>query len=86
MTKIFIVYYSMYGHVKTMAEEVKKGVDSVEGVEAELFQVSILKLLLMLSIFTGLGFEAAGCSCADTTALQFTIDFPPCLTCNLLLV
>lgn len=39
MTKIFIVYYSMYGHVKTMAQKVKEGVDSVEGCEGVLYQV-----------------------------------------------
>ncbi|CAM8991584.1 unnamed protein product [Rhodiola kirilowii] len=38
-TKIYIVYYSMYGHVGTLAEEIKKGVESVEGVEAKLWQV-----------------------------------------------
>lgn len=37
MTKIFIVYYSMYGHVKTMAEEIRKGVDST-GAEGILYQ------------------------------------------------
>ena len=39
MAKIFIVYYSMYGHVKTMAQKVKEGVDSVDGCEAVLYQV-----------------------------------------------
>lgn len=38
-TKVYIVYYSMYGHVATLANEIKKGADSVEGVEASLFQV-----------------------------------------------
>uniref|UniRef100_A0A7N0RF54 NAD(P)H dehydrogenase (quinone) n=1 Tax=Kalanchoe fedtschenkoi TaxID=63787 RepID=A0A7N0RF54_KALFE len=38
-TKVYIVYYSMYGHVGTLAEEIKKGADSVEGVEATLWQV-----------------------------------------------
>lgn len=37
--KIYIVYYSMYGHVEKLAEEIKKGVSSVEGVEAKLWQV-----------------------------------------------
>lgn len=32
-------YYSMYGHVEKLAEEIKKGADSVEGVEATLWQV-----------------------------------------------
>ncbi|KAE8676992.1 NAD(P)H dehydrogenase (quinone) [Hibiscus syriacus] len=32
-------YYSMYGHVEKLAEEIKKGAASVEGVEATLWQV-----------------------------------------------
>jgi NAD(P)H dehydrogenase (quinone) len=32
-------FYSMYGHVLTLAKKVKEGVDSVEGVEGFLFQV-----------------------------------------------
>ncbi|CAB9517325.1 H dehydrogenase [Seminavis robusta] len=39
MAKIIIVYYSMYGHVKTMAQKVKEGVDSVGCAEAVLYQV-----------------------------------------------
>jgi NAD(P)H dehydrogenase (quinone) len=30
----------MYGHVEKLAEEIKKGAASVEGVEAELWQAS----------------------------------------------
>uniref|UniRef100_A0A0D9X484 NAD(P)H dehydrogenase (quinone) n=1 Tax=Leersia perrieri TaxID=77586 RepID=A0A0D9X484_9ORYZ len=37
--KIYIVYYSMYGHVAKLAEEIQKGAASVEGVEAKLWQV-----------------------------------------------
>uniref|UniRef100_A0A2P2P5W0 NAD(P)H dehydrogenase (quinone) n=1 Tax=Rhizophora mucronata TaxID=61149 RepID=A0A2P2P5W0_RHIMU len=37
--KIFIVFYSMYGHVEGLAKRMKKGVDGVEGVEAVLFRV-----------------------------------------------
>ena len=33
------MYYSMYGHVEKLAEEIKKGADSMEGVEATLWQV-----------------------------------------------
>ncbi|KAK4485140.1 hypothetical protein RD792_007753 [Penstemon davidsonii] len=32
-------YYSTYGHVEKLAEEIKKGAESVEGVEAKLWQV-----------------------------------------------
>ncbi|KAK3122684.1 hypothetical protein QOZ80_8AG0616770 [Eleusine coracana subsp. coracana] len=38
-TKIYVVYYSTYGHVATLAEEIKKGASSVEGVEVKLWQV-----------------------------------------------
>ncbi|XP_057537296.1 probable NAD(P)H dehydrogenase (quinone) FQR1-like 1 [Amaranthus tricolor] len=38
-TKIYIVYYSMYGHVEKLAEEIEKGAASIEGVEAKLWQV-----------------------------------------------
>jgi len=31
----------MYGHVEKLAEEIKKGAASVEGVEAKLWQASI---------------------------------------------
>lgn len=39
MTKIYVVYYSMYGHVRTLAKAVKEGIDSVDGCEATMFQV-----------------------------------------------
>jgi NAD(P)H dehydrogenase (quinone) len=38
--KVYIIYYSMYGHIAAMARAVKKGVDSVEGVEGVLYQVA----------------------------------------------
>ncbi|XP_072970114.1 probable NAD(P)H dehydrogenase (quinone) FQR1-like 1 [Typha angustifolia] len=38
-TKVYIVYYSTYGHVEKLAEEIKKGASSVGGVEAKLWQV-----------------------------------------------
>lgn len=37
--KIFIVFYSMYGHVEILARRVKTGVDSVDGVEGLLYRV-----------------------------------------------
>ncbi|KAA8531829.1 hypothetical protein F0562_006454 [Nyssa sinensis] len=37
--KIFIVFYSMYGHVEGLARRMKKGADGVDGVEAVLFRV-----------------------------------------------
>lgn len=38
--KIFIVFYSMYGHVEGLAKRLKKGVDGVDGVEGILYRVS----------------------------------------------
>ncbi|KAL3616202.1 hypothetical protein CASFOL_039592 [Castilleja foliolosa] len=37
--KVYIVYYSLYGHVESMAREIQKGANSVPGVEATLWQV-----------------------------------------------
>ncbi|XP_065876568.1 probable NAD(P)H dehydrogenase (quinone) FQR1-like 2 [Euphorbia lathyris] len=37
--KLFIVFYSMYGHVEGLARRMKKGVDGVEGVQGILYQV-----------------------------------------------
>lgn len=37
--KIFIVFYSMYGHVEGLARRMKKGVDGVDGLEGVLFRV-----------------------------------------------
>ncbi|PKA53546.1 hypothetical protein AXF42_Ash009042 [Apostasia shenzhenica] len=37
--KVYIVYYSMYGHIEKLAHEILKGASSVEGVEAKLWQV-----------------------------------------------
>ncbi|TYZ69490.1 hypothetical protein PybrP1_001834 [[Pythium] brassicae (nom. inval.)] len=39
MTKIVIVYYSTYGHIVKLAEQVKAGVESVTGVTAEIYQI-----------------------------------------------
>uniref|UniRef100_A0A7S3QL93 NAD(P)H dehydrogenase (quinone) n=1 Tax=Dunaliella tertiolecta TaxID=3047 RepID=A0A7S3QL93_DUNTE len=36
--KVFIVYYSTYGHVRQLAVAMKQGIDSVEGVEGVLYQ------------------------------------------------
>ncbi|KAL9296438.1 hypothetical protein ACSQ67_022334 [Phaseolus vulgaris] len=37
--KVFIVFYSTYGHVESLARSLKKGVDSIEGVEGVLYRV-----------------------------------------------
>ena len=39
MKKILILYYSMYGHIETMAKAVAKGVSSVDGVEVTVKKV-----------------------------------------------
>lgn len=38
--KVYIIFYSMYGHVYKLAQSIKQGVDSVEGVEGVLYQVA----------------------------------------------
>jgi NAD(P)H dehydrogenase (quinone) len=38
-TNVYVIYYSMYGHILKMAQEVVKGLESVPGVKAHLFQV-----------------------------------------------
>ncbi|TKY69149.1 NAD(P)H dehydrogenase (quinone) FQR 2 [Spatholobus suberectus] len=37
--RVFIVFYSMYGHVESLARSLKKGVDSIGGVEGVLYRV-----------------------------------------------
>ncbi|MBZ4644044.1 MAG: hypothetical protein PWQ25_526 [Deferribacteres bacterium] len=39
MTKVLVLFYSMYGHVYRLAEAVKEGALSVENVEVKLMQV-----------------------------------------------
>ncbi|POO02589.1 Flavoprotein [Trema orientale] len=38
--RVFVVFYSMYGHVEGLARRMKKGLDSVAGVEGVLFRVA----------------------------------------------
>ncbi|MBU1909675.1 MAG: NAD(P)H:quinone oxidoreductase, partial [Verrucomicrobia bacterium] len=38
-TKVYVVFYSTYGHVYKMAESVAAGAGEVAGVEVKLFQV-----------------------------------------------
>lgn len=37
--KIYIVFYSMHGHVYQLAQAIKRGIDSVEGCSGILYQV-----------------------------------------------
>ena len=39
MTKLLVLYYSMYGHVETLAQSIAAGARSVEGVEVTLKRV-----------------------------------------------
>lgn len=39
MAKLLVLYYSMYGHIETMAKSVAEGAKSVEGVEVTLKRV-----------------------------------------------
>ncbi|MDX9971378.1 MAG: NAD(P)H:quinone oxidoreductase [FCB group bacterium] len=39
MTKVHVVFYSMYGHIYRMAEAEAEGARSVDGVEVSIFQV-----------------------------------------------
>jgi NAD(P)H dehydrogenase (quinone) len=41
MTEVLVLYYSMYGHVETMAQAVAEGARSIEGVEVTLKRVPI---------------------------------------------
>lgn len=38
--KVYIIFYSMYGHIYTLAKAIKEGIDSVDGVEGVLYQVA----------------------------------------------
>lgn len=40
--KVYVVFYSMYGHIHTMAQAVAEGAKSVPGAEVSLFQVAEL--------------------------------------------
>ncbi len=42
MTKVLVVYYSMYGHIETMANAVAEGAKEVEGVEVTVKRVAEL--------------------------------------------
>lgn len=39
MTKVLVLYYSMYGHIETLAEAVAEGAREVEGVEVTIKRV-----------------------------------------------
>lgn len=37
--KIYVVFYTTYGHIYKLVEQVAKGINSVEGTEAVVLQV-----------------------------------------------
>ncbi|MFA6162244.1 MAG: NAD(P)H:quinone oxidoreductase [Methylobacter sp.] len=39
MTKVLVLYYSMYGHIETMAKAVAEGARSIEGIEVTIKRV-----------------------------------------------
>ena len=39
MTKVLVLYYSMYGHIETMAQAVAEGAQSVDGIEVTVKRV-----------------------------------------------
>ncbi len=39
MTKVLVLYYSMYGHIETMANAIAEGAKGVEGIEVTLKRV-----------------------------------------------
>ena len=39
--KIYVIFYTTYGHIWKLVEEVVKGINAVDGTEAVVFQVGI---------------------------------------------
>lgn len=40
--KIYVIYYSTYGHIHTLVQEAVKGINAVGGVEAVVYQVDLV--------------------------------------------
>lgn len=59
MTKLLVLYYSMYGHVETMAQAIVEGARSVDGVEVTLKRVPELLSADKLSQVGGKANQAA---------------------------
>ncbi|KAI8320219.1 protoplast secreted protein 2 precursor [Martensiomyces pterosporus] len=38
MAKVFIIYYSTYGHIATVTESIKKGLEKVSNIDIEVYQ------------------------------------------------
>jgi len=73
VTKVFVVFYSMYGHVYKLAKAVTEGAQQVEGAEVEMFQVPEL---VPESVLERTGAKAARAAFATVpviTAEQLTL-------------
>jgi NAD(P)H dehydrogenase (quinone) len=44
MAKVLVLYYSMYGHIESMADAIEEGARSVTGTEATIKRVAELAL------------------------------------------
>lgn len=49
--KIYVIFYTTYGHIHKMVEEVVKGINSVSGVEAVLLQVCDASRIMQRILF-----------------------------------
>ena len=38
--KIYVVFYSTWGHIYKLAQKIKEGAEKVEGVEVKIFQIA----------------------------------------------
>ncbi len=75
MTKVLVLYYSMYGHIEGMAEAVAEGVRSVDGVEVTIKRVpEILSEEQALSMGVKLD-QRAGIATTDELANYDAIIF-----------
>jgi hypothetical protein len=72
MAKIYIVFYSMYGHILQMAKAMKEGVDKVPGCEGVLYQVGtpILVCLVLKPFLQPPGTERL---------VSFDVRYPCCV-------
>lgn len=74
-TKVYIIIYSMYGHIKQMAEAAKKGVEEVEGVEATIYQVRARRVSNIVGHMPG---QAARQSNNTTSSVSAAADHRQC--------
>ena len=51
-TKVYVIFYTTYGHIYKLVKEVVKGINAVDGTEAMVFQVSLTALSGLSSVLT----------------------------------